>query len=133
VSAWRRRALEAFPEIRTEIETPATTLYDLFSRLVDWCCDAHNSGDEAALKRIYGFAEWCARQPQKELWNPAGVSFYEHLADSRVTLAAIPRWVAPDVFENVAELLAARVGSDEIARLRALYKSQQPLTSWTRS
>ena len=121
VSAWRRRALETFPELRGEIEPPDTTLYDVFFRLLPWCRDAHSSGDEAVLSRIYGFAEWCARQPAEDLWNPVGVAFYEHLADSTVTLAGIPRWVARDVFEDIAELLAARIGGDKVAYLRGQY------------
>jgi hypothetical protein len=121
VSAWRRRALETFPELRAEFEPPNVTLYDVFSRLIQRCRDAHNSGDDKALSRIYGFAEWCARQSAKELWNPAGVSFYEHLADSPVTLAAIPRWVARDVFEDISELLVARIGLDKVAVLRSEY------------
>jgi hypothetical protein len=41
------------------------------------------------LEKIYGFADWCASQKEKELWNAAGVAFYEHLADSNRTLEAI--------------------------------------------
>jgi hypothetical protein len=122
MSAWRRRALETFPELRAEFEPPETTLYGVFSRLVQWCRDAHESGDAAALSRIYGFAEWCARQSAKELWNPAGVAFYEHLADSQVTLATIPQWVARDVFEDIADLLAGRIGPDKVAILRSQYR-----------
>jgi hypothetical protein len=121
VNAWRRRAIETFPEVRTEFEPPDVTLYDVFGHLIQWCREAHNSGDDAALSRIYGFAEWCPRQSAQELWNPAGVSFYEHLADSEATLASIPKWVARDVFENVAGLLATRIGSDAVTRIRGQY------------
>ena len=98
-------------------------MYEVFFTLLPWCHNAHISGDEAALSRIYGFAGWCARQPEKELWNAAGVAFYEHLTDSRVTLAAIPRWVPRDVFESVAGLLAARIGADKVADLVLQYDS----------
>jgi hypothetical protein len=123
VSAWRRRALETFPELRAELESRDSTIYDLFFTLLPWCRDAHTSGDVTALSRIYGFAEWCARQPAEELWNSAGVAFYEHLGDSPVTLAAIPKWVARDVFEDVAELLAARIGEEKVMHLRRQYGS----------
>jgi hypothetical protein len=123
VSAWRKRALETFPELRTEIESPVATLYEVFFTLLMWCREAHDSGNHGVLSRIYGFAEWCARQPAKELWNPAGVAFYEHLADSRVTLDAIPMWVSRDVFEDIAGLLAARIGEDKVTQLRDQYGS----------
>jgi hypothetical protein len=123
MSTWRSRALETFPELRTEIESPDATLYEIFFTLLPWCRDAHDSGNDVVLSRIYGFAEWCARQPEKELWNPAGVAFYEHLADSQVTLAAIPRWVSRGVFEDIAGLLEARIGEDKVMQLRGQYGS----------
>jgi hypothetical protein len=51
------------------------------------------------------------------------VAFYEHLADSRRTLAAMPDWVAPDIFENIAGLLAARIGDAAVAAVRSTYRS----------
>jgi hypothetical protein len=121
MSAWRHRALEAFPEQRRLVEAPETTLHQLFFELLPWCRQAHKSNDVAALKRIYDFAHWCSIQPEKELWNPAGVSFYEHLADARITLEAMPRWVPRGTFDDVAGLLEARLGSAEVDRIRKLY------------
>ena len=124
MSAWRSRALETFPELRAEIESPDATLHEIFFTLLPWCRDAHHSGNDEVLSRIYGFAEWCAGQPAKELWNPAGVAFYEHLGDSQVTLTAIPKWVSREVFEDIAGLLAARIGEAKVAQLRRQYNSR---------
>lgn len=94
----------------------------LFVELLPRCRDAHDRGDSEELKRIYGFADWCASQEAKELWNAAGVGFYEHLADSGLTFDAIPLWVRRPIFEDIAGLLEARVGTDRVAELRRRYR-----------
>lgn len=122
MSAWRRKALELFPDLRAEIQAPELSIYQLFFELLPRCRDAHDRDDVAELERIYGFAEWCSKQKSKDLWNAAGVAFYEHLADSNRTLRAIPQWVSKAVFEDIAVLLEARVGTERVAELRKHYK-----------
>jgi hypothetical protein len=62
------------------------------------------------------------KQKSKDLWNAAGVAFYEHLADSNRTLEAIPHWVSKTIFDDIAGLLEARVGPERVAQLRKQYK-----------
>jgi hypothetical protein len=94
----------------------------LFFELLPRCRHAHDRDDSEELKRIYGFADWCASQKAKELWNAAGVGFYEHLADSRQTLDAISLWVRRQIFEDIAGLLEARGGAECVTELRQLYR-----------
>lgn len=122
MSTWRRKALELFPDLREEIEDPGTSVMSLFFELLPRCRSAHDRGDLEELKKIYGFADWCATQKAKELWNAAGVGFYEHLADSNRTLEAIPLWVRRPIFEDISGLLEARVGPARVAELRKRYK-----------
>ena len=121
MSAWRRRALEAFPDHGTEIRAPQLTLHQLFFEMGQWCRDAHAAGDRELLSRIYSYAEWCFRLPDRSAANAAAVSFYEHLGDSRATLSAMPEWVPKDVFADVASLLEYRVGGAALADVRAAY------------
>ena len=122
MSTWRRKALELFPDLRPEIEAPDTTIHEIFFELLPRCRAAHDRDDASELKKIYGFAEWCASQKTKDLWNAAGVAFYEHLADSNRTLEAVPRWVKRPIFEEIAGLLEARVGVARVAELRKQYR-----------
>jgi hypothetical protein len=122
MSAWRRKALELFPDLRNDIEAPDASVMGLFFELLPRCRDAHGRNDSAELKRIYGFADWCASQKATELWNAAGVGFYEHLADSKQTFDAIPLWVRKQVFEDIAGLLEAKVGTERVAELRRRYR-----------
>lgn len=121
MSAWRRRALEAFPDLVTELNGPGFTPYDLFAELLPRVRDAHVAGDEERLRSIYGFAAWCFGQPGGELRNAAGVAFYEHLFDSHPrTWPDVVRHLGKDVVRDVMPLWSARLPPDDLARVRRL-------------
>ena len=61
---------------------------------------AHRAEDDARLHAIYSFAEWCAREPAKELWNAAGVGFYEHIFDEPSFRERVAPWLPEDVRAN---------------------------------
>ena len=85
MSAWRRRALSAFPSLRRELQNHEYSYYQLFFDLLPLAREAHASGDEALLDAVYGFAAWCLCQRRRagDLANAAAVAFYEHLFDQR--------------------------------------------------
>ena len=61
VSAWRQRAIEAFPELRRELTNrkEVDSIYDLWFELLPLATEAHRENESDLLRRIYGFAEWC--------------------------------------------------------------------------
>jgi hypothetical protein len=68
-----------------------------------------------------GFAEWCAEQKAKDLWNAAGVAFYEHLFDSHRSLwPEFVRWLSPRVVEDCMGLWEWRLSEKELAEVRRL-------------
>ena len=103
MSTWRRLALELFPEMRRFIQEKDTSYYWVFMDLLPMVVRAHEAEDTSALRRIYRFAEWCFEQRHRapDLCNAAATAFYEHLVDKPVTLEAIPRWVKPEIFEDM--------------------------------
>ena len=84
MSTWRRTALDLFPDLERDLRSSriSYTVYSLLRDLQAAAEKAHARGDSQELEKIYGYAEWCSRQPAEELWNAAGVSFYEHLFES---------------------------------------------------
>ena len=71
--------------------------------------------------RIYEFAEWCFEQRTKDLWNAAGVAFYEHLFDSHHSLwPEFVRWMSPPVIEGCCGLWEARLSIEEMTVMRRL-------------
>ena len=79
MSTWRQKAIDCLPELRKEFEKPETSIYDVFFEILPATIEAHKNKDISRLKKYYAFAEWCFRQKEKDLWNSAGVAFYEHL------------------------------------------------------
>jgi len=121
MSSWRRKAIELLPDLRHEFQDKDATPYTVFFELLPRCRQAHREGNDAELHKIYGYAEWCYRQKQKELWNAAGVSFYEHLGDSPETRNEMHKWVKADIFEEISGLLEYMMGAKEFAKLKKQY------------
>ena len=120
MSAWRRKALELFPDLRIEIQHGESTIYTVFFELLPRCRQAHHERNTEELEKIYGYAEECFRSRNKEMWNAAGVAFYEHLGDEPATRDEMHLWVKPDIFEDVAGLLKYMMKQSEfnVVRLR---------------
>jgi hypothetical protein len=109
MSVWRRKAIECLPELKKEFERPDISIYGVFFELLPCAVESHKNNDIVQLRKIYGFAEWCLSQNEKDLWNAAGVCFYEHLADNKVTLKEMNKWVSNDIYKKVRELLKLRL------------------------
>lgn len=113
--------MELFPDLRAEISEPDCSVYELFSLLLPRCRSAYDNGDAAELERIFAFATWCSSQRANELWNAAGVAFFEHLPDIPGLVGDLPRWVPKAVFEDVASLLQQRISAQELTAIRSRY------------
>src|SRR5262249_43526348 len=79
MSAWRREAAARLPELWVD-HFVRDSPYTFFAFLLEFVRRAHDASDDDRLARAYGFARWCFGQGG-DLWNAAGVSFYEHLFD----------------------------------------------------
>lgn len=123
---WQQKALELFPDLRPDIEEEGANIYTLFFELLPRCEAAHIAGDTPELQKIYGYAEWCFHQQEKDLWNAAGVAFYEHLVDEPLMKEQIPLWLSPEIFEQVSGLLEWRMGPAAFALLRSQYMEHHP-------
>lgn len=122
MSTWRRKAIEMFPDLREDFQQANSTIYDVFMELLPRCREAHAAGKIDELEKIYSFATWCARQKEKDLWNAAGVSFYEHIVDCREAREEMCRWVEPDIFHRISGLLEWRLGKEKFVELKNTYE-----------
>jgi hypothetical protein len=129
VASWRRKLRTFFPDLRREAERPDFTIYSAFFDLLPRVRQAHQDSAAEALRRIYGFVEWCFEQKAKDLWNAAGVAFYEHLFDSHHSLCPeFVRWLSPQVIEGCRGLWEWRLSEEELAEVRRLIaECRQPL------
>ena len=124
MSAWRRRAIETWPEATALVQEPDTTIYLLFFELLAWVKKAHDGGDEAQLQRIYDFAHWCLGTSSRDLQNAAAVAFFEHLVDEEPTRRAMPRWIQPSAFADLKPLFEARMSPEAYGALCRAYENR---------
>ena len=133
IPEWRRRARHLFRQhLHQDLDDylePDASIYELFFELLPLCRKAHKSGDAQALEGIYGYAQWCLQQDEEELWNAAGVAFYEHLVDDPITRDALTGWVKPEVFEQVAGLFECRMETGEFRAMAEHYYRHHGITS----
>jgi hypothetical protein len=124
MSAWRRKAIETFPDLRRELESPETTIYTLFFELLDRCKHRGDSVPEEERARIFAFAEWCSDQPARDLWNAAAVTFYEHMGDTQATRDQMKKYVKPITYWTIRTLLVGRIESAGLQELDNAFESK---------
>ena len=125
MAAWRKRAIDLFPEFRQDLAIEVYSLYQLFSDLLPRVEQAHSDGDEELLRRAYGFAAWCASQKTKDLWNATGVAFYEHLFDRRNQRQKVVPWLSPQVISDHWSRRELRLNPAQLAELHQLFADRR--------
>jgi hypothetical protein len=127
MSAWRRLALELFPEHSRYIQRTdfVFSIHLMFFELLPWTRKAHERQDDDFLRRAYQYAEWCWSQRKRSghIYNAVCVSFYEHLVDHEVTFEAIPFWIKPEIFADLRGLFEWRLSPDRYQELLAKYNT----------
>lgn len=125
MSVWRRRATESFPELRRELndrhEIP--TVYALWTDLLRMWSDAHRSGNDDVLDRIYVYADWCFQQRAHDLWNSTAVCFYEHILDEGSWERVLPR-LSDATIRDVWGLWEYSLSEANMAALRKILHEQ---------
>ena len=107
MAAWRRKALEMFPDRLPMIREPGG-VYTLLANLRDalehtYCLDAPDWG---FIERVYQFAEWCFGPRQNQyLRNAVAVSFYEHLPAFGPARPDLARRFTPAMWTELRPLL----------------------------
>jgi hypothetical protein len=121
MSAWRQKAISCLPELRKDFENPETSIYGVFFEMLPALVEAHKQNDTDRLQNIYDYAEWCFKRKEKDLWNAAGIAFYEHLADYEETRYEIPKWVKYEIYKEIRGLLELRIAKEFILELDKRY------------
>lgn len=119
MASWRRKLLEIAPNLREELGDEG--IYAAFPLLLEELSVAVRAGDDERIRKIFDFAEWCFRQPAKDMWNAAGVSFYEHLVDDAEVAKIVGRYLRRETFEEVKCLIELIRGPDAVEAIRRTY------------
>ncbi|HTU91427.1 MAG TPA: hypothetical protein VMF69_15200 [Gemmataceae bacterium] len=121
MAVWRRKALEFFPFLRHAFQQPDSTVYEVFF-LLPHVSEVIASGDTELLQRMFAFAEWCAGQRTIDLWNAAGVVFYEHLFDGGnwQHRHEVVRWLSPRIIAEHMNLWEHWLSGPKFAEVKRL-------------
>ncbi len=86
--------------------------------LLDMARHLHRTGeDDEYLRRIYGYASWCAANPEKNVWNSVAVSFYEHLWDDPSLDDAIKPWINARIYNDYWGLWELMLSPERLAAI----------------
>jgi hypothetical protein len=121
MSVWRKKAIELLPGLKPEFNRADLTIYDVFIYLLPATVQAHKQNDKVLLKQYYDFAAWCFRQKEKDLWNAAGVAFYEHLGGFSETFNEMHLWIDKQVYNQIKGLLELRLPKEKLSSLDKRY------------
>jgi hypothetical protein len=123
VSAWRRRAIESFPELHSALSDPEEvfSVYALWFELLPMVKEAHRADDGDLLDRIYDYAEWSIQQ--QELCNAVAVAFYERLLDEAWMRPLVATRLSARVVSEVRPLWAERLAPSELAAVERLMEA----------
>jgi len=122
MSAWRKKAIELLPDFKTEFNRKNSTVYDVFIQLLPATVLAHKQSDKQSLRKYYDFARWCLQQKEKDLWNAAGVVFYEHLGDYEETFNEMHLWVEKQIYDQIKGLLEINLPKEKFHDLENRYR-----------
>ena len=103
--------------------TERCSTYAFFAEVLSSVRRAHSVDDSNELPKIYAFAEWSLWHPNKQLWNAAGVSFYEHAFDHPADIDNIMAWIAPKTRAAASGLWDVRLEPATLERVKRASQS----------
>lgn len=121
MSTWRQKAIAIAPELKNDFQAPDLSPYTVFMELLNILKQAYINNETERIQRIYEYAEWCHRQKDQKLWNAAGVSFYEHLADNDLMFSQFTKWIRKDIYLAIRDLLNQRIDEKKMTYLDHFY------------
>ncbi len=112
--------MECLRERKHELEKE--DIYITFGIILHALHDAHKENDAEQIQNIYAFAEWCHKQKSKDVWNAAGVVFYEHLGRYAEIRDALPKWISHPFYKEIRELLKRGLDEKQLQKIDKVYQ-----------
>jgi len=106
MSKWRQIAIKLFPNYNKgsfAFQRGNISIYGIFIELISDLDKKIETGDFDWIQNVFIYCEWCFKQRSRnpDIWNAAATAFLEHLADEDKRAELIPKWVKPDIFEDM--------------------------------
>ena len=125
MSVWRRKALEAFPESRTAIQSCDSPVA-LWIELEDGFDSALKNSDPEAASRFFEFARWCRKDSKNEdVATAAWTVFYEHLPKRKRSWSLVAALITSSEFHELSEAFQYLASEHEFEEFVAYYKTHR--------
>lgn len=116
MSTWRRKAIEAVPALRDELEvawSPMSAWIELRFHFET----AVKAGDMATARRIMDCARYCLGAPNADVRTAAALAFIEHLAEDKAVRERLPELISVTDAQDWRELMAYHSGERTVAQV----------------
>lgn len=114
MSAWRREAIKALPELHNVIDA-AWSPMSLWIELHMQFEDDFASGNRERLNRILTYMRYCLAAPDHDVRNAVHCAFVEHLPEQPAVRAALADLLTLQEVCALREILAYHVGAEIVA------------------
>ena len=124
MSTWRRKAIEAVPDLKTTFETlesPMQAWIEIrmyFERLSP-------EEDNKKINDILSYARWCVSEEAGKLPNDTSTAvccaFYEHLPEKPANWNYFRKWFSPKEFESLKGVFSYHIKEEDLNNLSSVF------------
>lgn len=104
MSTWRRKAMEAAPDIRDRLDA-AWSPMSAWIELQLYFEKAVKGGDMAAARRVMACARYCLVAPSADVRTAVAVAFIEHLAQEKEVRERLPELISAQEARDWREIM----------------------------
>jgi len=125
---WRQKGLKLLPELESDFNDEEFTPYLALTEVKNIALTALKSNKNHLVEKCFEYAEWCFRQDEEDLWNAAGICFYEYIYDQDEVLEKVVEIVSIEIFEDIKGLLEQRYSGDrseKYVRINSYYEAKR--------
>ena len=134
METWRAKAKDCFPELE-DIVNEAWSPMSLWIELDMCLCDAYDVDppNDDLIRRIYGFADWCFKQPHTEsadtdLSTAVSVCLIEHIPLDQRVAGDLHRWFSLEDVQGFEPLFRYHISDVEYTKFRSEFIQKKNTT-----
>lgn len=119
MAAWRRHAIELFPDYADFLHDKNENLAQFFMEIDIDAAIEHD--DQEFLAKVFGYAEWCLRKCYKDLGDLVIAFFYKPIFTSHKEYRhKTLKWISPWVLERISWYLEAKLDAEEMDKAKKI-------------
>ncbi len=122
MSTWRRKAIEAVPELKGKLEKVASQM-EAWIEIRMYFEGIRVEEESNKIRDILNYAQWCMSEEAGKLPNDSSTAvccaFYEHLPENQNNWGYFKKWFTPKEFETLKGVFSYHIKEEELNNLSA--------------